>query len=152
KAVQFDHHAVAEQLHKLIRRADPAVEGGVVAVQANNLAAEVLRLHEAVLTVEDMGGVGGLASYLSLVNDRSVYDAKIIGREPNLSQFGVIDTPEFVINVLRVVNLAQVWCPTRAQAMERAEVLEAEAVKARAHVDTGYDALARAEAVSRRLG
>jgi hypothetical protein len=123
-------------------------------VAANELAAQMLRLHQAVLTVEDMGTPGGLGYYLTLVKDRTVADARILGEQSGSTGFGIIGTEAYVINVLRQVELDRVWCPTRAEAMALAEQLEEQAARDRASkVDlAGYAGLAAAERASAQLG
>jgi hypothetical protein len=100
-----------------------------------------------VLTVEDMGSPGGLGYYLTLVTDRTVADARILGEQPGSTQFGIIGTEPYVINVLRQVDMSVIWCPTKAEAMARAEEIEQQAARDRAaRVDVaGYVTLAAAQ-------
>ena len=96
------------------------------------MASEMLASHETVLWVEDMGEADGLGLWLSLVNTTAVYDAVIwhVGA-PGQTRYGIDGTPEFVLAVLREVDVSAIWCPTPAQALERAEQLEAGALRQR---------------------
>jgi hypothetical protein len=127
---------------------DPELAAAVGGKVAQQMAAVVDMTREAqafsdlVRTLDDGETSDGRSYWFWWTKDDTVLSRRVNGRALNDTTLGVAGSPEFWLNLARVVDHDVIWAPSFQEAEQRLAEIEAEAVRKRASA-TGAGVAAR---------